>query len=105
MVTKSRHNTFQKDKIEHKIVSYFIVRRLAESLPLEVAKKLTRLLMISKELLDAIGLGTPEKDDIKANEKGIKEASKDIINKKPYRYKVANKRLIKDLLTYLRLSR
>jgi hypothetical protein len=97
-------NTFQKDKIEHKIISYFILRKLAELLPLKAARRLTNLLMASKELLDSIGLGIPEKNDIKANRKGIEEASKDVINKRPYRYKVGHKRLIKDLLIYLHLD-
>lgn len=103
-MVESKHNALQKDKIEHKIVSYFILRELAKLLPLEVAKKLTHLLMTSKELLDKIGLGTPEENDIKANEKGIEEASEDLINKRPYRYKVNKKRLIKDLLIYLHLN-
>ena len=103
-MTKSKINNLQEDKIEHKIVSYFILRKLTELLPVKVAEQLTRLLMISKELLDAIGLGTPDKKDIIANEKGIKEASQDVVSKKPHRYKVDNKKLIKDLLTYLHLN-
>ena len=103
-MTKSKSNASGKDKIEHKIVSYLILRKLAQLLPLNVAKKLTRLLMSSKELLDKMGLGNFEKEDIKANEKGIKQASEDIINKKPYRYKIGTRRLIKNLLKYLNLE-
>lgn len=94
----------QKDKLEHKVVSYFILRKLAELLPLKVAKKLTLLVMDSKELLDMTGLGTPELSDIKADEKGVEEAVGDIVNKRPYRYKVDNHRVIKDLLRYLHLD-
>jgi hypothetical protein len=101
---KARYNKLKKDKVEHKIVSYFILRKLSESLPLEAAKKLTLLLMTSKELLDMTGLGTPEIGDIEADEKGIEEGSEDAINEKPYRYEIDNKRLIKDLLIYLRLE-
>lgn len=103
-MTKSKINASNKDKIEHKIVSYFILRKLAQLLPLKVAKELTRLLMSSKELLDKIGLGDSEEGDIKANEKGIKQAIKDIKEKKPYRYKVGTNRLIKNLLKYLHLD-
>jgi len=102
---KLKRDVLQKDKVEHKIVSYFILRKLAERLPLKIAKKFTYLLMASKELLDVAGLGIPEKEDIKANKKGIEEASKDFINKRPYRYKIGTKRLIKDLLIYLHLDR
>jgi len=101
---KSKHRPLKKDKTEHKIVSYFILRKLAEIIPLEAAEKLTNLLMTSKELLDKFGLGTPDENDIKANRKGIKEASEDIIKKRPYRYKIGTKRLIKDLMIYLRLK-
>ena len=101
---KSKNNNSNKDKTEHKIVSYFILRKLAQLLPLNIAKKLTHLLMTSKELLDKMGLGNYEKEDIKANEKGIKQASEDIINKKPYRYKIGTGRLIKNLLKYLNLE-
>lgn len=104
-MAKSKDNNLPKDKREHKIVSYFILRRLAEKFSLKTAEKMTRLLMISKELLDATGLGNPEKKDIKANEKGIKEAKEDIINKNPYRYRVGNKRLIKKVLKYLLLGK
>ena len=103
-MAKSKDNDSKKDKIEHKIVSYFILRKLAHLLPLNIAEELTRLLMNSKELLDKMGLGNPEKEDIEANEKGIKEAIEDISNKKPYRYKVGTNRLIKDLLKYLNLG-
>ena len=104
MITKLKHNTPQEDEIKHKIVAYFILRKLSKLLPLGVAKRLTYLLMASKELLDMVGLGRPEKRDINANKKGIEEASNDIINKKPYRYKLGNKKLVKDLLVYLRLK-
>lgn len=103
-MVKSKNNNSNKDKIEHKIVSYFILRKLAQLLPLNVAKKLTRLLMTSKELLDKMGLGNSEKEDIKANEKGIKQAIEDINNKKPYRYKIGTRRLIKNSLKYLNLE-
>jgi hypothetical protein len=73
-------------------------------MPLEVAKKLTYLLMASKELLDMMGLGTPEKKDIAANKKGIEEAASDIIDKKPYRYKISAKKILKKLLIYLHLK-
>ena len=103
-MVKPKNNNLNKDKVEHKIVSYFILRKLAQLLPLNIAKKLTRLLMTSKELLDKMGLGNYEKEDIKANEKGIKQASEDIINRKPYRYKIGAGRLIKNLLKYLNLE-
>ena len=103
-MSKSKNNNSGKDKIKHKIVSYFILRKLAQLLPLNVAKELTHLLMSSKELLDKMGLGNPEEGDIKANEKGIREAIEDISNKKPYRYKIGAGRLIKDLLKYLHLE-
>jgi hypothetical protein len=103
-MTKLKHNVLSKDKIQHKIVSYFILRKLAKILPLKMAKNLTHSLMASKELLDKIGLGTYEKEDIKANEIGIKEAREDVINKKPYRYKLGTKKLVKDLLIYLHLK-
>jgi len=93
------------DKSEHKIVSYFIFRKLARLMPLSVAKKLTRSLMKSKELLDRTGLGDPEEDDIKANEKGIEEAAKDVINKRHYRYKITTKKVVIKFLRYLRLIR
>lgn len=93
------------DKVEHKIFSYFIMRRLADKFSLKTAKRLTRLLMTSKELLDRFGLGKPEKEDQKANEKGIKEAIKDITDKKPYRYEISDKKIIQRLLSYLRLTR
>ena len=102
---KSKDNNLQKDKREHKIVSYFILRRLAEKFSLKTAEKMTRFLMISKELLDVIGLGNPEKKDIEANEKGIKEAKEDIINKNLYRYRVGNKRLIRKVIKYLFLGK
>ena len=103
-MTKLKDKTLRKDEIEHKIISYFILRKLAQLLPLGVAKKLTHLVMTSKELLDRAGLGTPEERDIRANKKGIKEGSEDVINKRPYRYKVGTKKLIKDLLIYLHLK-
>jgi len=93
------------DKSEHKIVSYFILRKLARLMPLEVAKKLTRSLMASKEVLDGLGLGNPEEGDIKANEIGIEEAAKDIINKRPYKYKITTKKVVRKLLKYLRFVR
>jgi len=103
-MAKSKDNNLSKDKREHKIVSYFILRRLAEKFSLKTAEKATRFLMISKELLDSAGFGNPEKKDIEANEKGIKEAKEDIINKNPYRYRVWNKtRLMKKILKYLHL--
>ena len=103
-MVKSKNNASNKDKVEHKIVSYFILRKLAKLLPLNVARELTHLLMSSKELLDKMGLGNPEEGDIKANEKGIKQAIEDISNKKPYRYKIGTSRLIKNLLKYLHLD-
>ena len=102
---RAKRKSLQKDKIKHKVVSYFVLRRLSKRLPLKVAQKLTYLAMTSKELLDMFGLGTPEREDMGANKKGIEEASKDIINKKPYRYRLGTKRFIKDLLKYLHLSR
>lgn len=103
-MAKLKHSDLPKDKIRHKIVSYFILRKLGEILPLNMAKNLTYSLTTSKELLDKFGLGTFEKEDLKANEIGIKEAQDDIINKKPYRYKPSNKKLVKDLLRYLHLK-
>jgi hypothetical protein len=103
-MAKSKYVISHKDKTEHKIVSYFVLRKLAKRMPLEVAKKLTYLLMASKELLDMAGLGTPEKKDIRANKKGIEEAASDIINKKPYRYKVGAQKILKKLLIYLHLK-
>jgi hypothetical protein len=94
-----------RDKTEHKIVSYFILRKLARLMPLTVAKKLTRSLMASKELLDRMGLGDPEEGDIEANEKGISEAIRDIINKRHYRYKITTKKVVIKFLRYLRLIR
>lgn len=102
---RQKQSIFKNDKEEHKIVSYFLLRKLVRIMPLKVAQKLGRSLMNSKELLDRTGLGNPEKEDIKANELGIKEASEDIINKKPYRYKVDTKRVIDDFLIYLRLKK
>ena len=99
-----KNNASNKDKVAHKVVSYFILRRLAQLVTLGAAEELTRLLMNSKELLDRMGFGSPEKEDIKANEKGIREAIEDINNKKPYRYKIKANRLIKDLLKYLNLE-
>ncbi|MBD3208537.1 MAG: hypothetical protein GF370_03735 [Candidatus Nealsonbacteria bacterium] len=94
-----------EDKVEHKIFSYFILRRLAEKFSVRTAKRLTRTLMTSKELLDKLGLGDPEKEDLEANEKGIREAIKDINNKAPYRYNVESKKVVERLLQYLRLKR
>ncbi len=102
---KPKDSILQKDKIRHKVISYFILRKLAKLMPLKVAIKLTHSLMASKELLDKTGLGTPEKDDVKANEIGIKEAADDITNKKLYRYKTNSKIILKDLLKYLHLKR
>ncbi len=93
------------DKTEHKIVSYFILRKLGKLMPLSMAKKLTRSLMKSKETLDRLGLGNPEEGDIKANEIGIEEAEKDVINKRTYRYKITTKKVIIKFLKYLRLIR
>lgn len=104
-MTKQKHSLFKDDKEEHKIVSYFILRKLAKVIPLGMAQKLTYGLMASKETLDRLGLGNPEKEDIKANELGIKEANEDIISKKPYRYKIGAKRVINSLLIYLRLKK
>ena len=73
-------------------------------MPLEAAKKLTYLLMASKELLDLMGLGKAEKKDIAANKRGIEEAASDIINKRPYRYKVGAQKILKKLLIYLHLK-
>ena len=100
-----KKSLFKDDKEEHKIISYFILRKLEKIMPLKVAQKLTRSLMNSKELLDRTGLGNPEEEDKMANEIGIKEASEDIINKNPYRYKVSTKRAIDDFLVYLRLKK
>jgi hypothetical protein len=104
-MAKSKYNALGRDKIKHKVVSYFILRKLAERMPLGLAKKLTHLLMTSKELLDKIGLGNFEEEDIKANKKGIEEASEDVINKRPYRYKGGTKKIVKDLLLYLHLKK
>lgn len=101
---ESKRIISHKDKTEHKIISYFILRKMAKRVPLEVAKKLTYLLMASKELLDMMGLGNPEKKDIAANKKGIEEAASDIIDKKPYRYKIGAKKILEKLLTYLHLK-
>lgn len=100
-MAKSKYNALGRDKIKHKVISYFILRKLAERIPLGLAKKLTHLLMTSKELLDKIGLGNFEEEDIKANKKGINEASEDVIYRRPYRYKVGTKKIVKDLLIYL----
>jgi hypothetical protein len=105
MRDKQKNSIFKNDKEEHKIVSYFILRKLAKILPLKLARQLTKSLMNSKELLDRTGLGNPEEKDKKANELGIKEANEDIINKKSYRYKVTAKRVIDDFLIYLRLKK
>lgn len=102
---KTKRSIFKNDKEEHKIVSYFILRKLAKILPLKLARQLTRSLMNSKELLDRTGLGNPDEEDKKANEVGIKEGSQDIINKKSYRYKLTAKRVIDDFLIYLRLKK
>jgi hypothetical protein len=93
------------DKTEHKVVSYFILRKLGKLMPLSMAKKLTRSLMKSKELLDRMGLGDPEEGDLQANEIGIEEAAKDVINKRPYRYKITTKKVVMKFLRYLRLIR
>ncbi len=105
MIKKSKKTRIAYDKTEHKVVSYFVLRKLARVIPLSLAKKLTRSMMKSKELLDRLGLGDVEKDDIKANERGIEEASKDLINKKPYRYKITTKKVIIKFFKYLRLIR
>lgn len=93
----------EKDKIEHKVISYVITRKLAEFIPLEISKRITYLIMSSKEILDLTGLGKFEAKDIKADEKGIEEASADIVKNKPYRYNVSENRIIKDVLRYLHL--
>jgi hypothetical protein len=103
-MAKLKNNNLPKDKKEHKVVSYFILRRLSKNFSLKTAEKMARFLMISKEVLDATGLGNPEKEDIKANEKGVEEAKDDIINKKPYRYKLGNKKFVEKILKYLHLN-